>query len=68
MPHQRNTGVTQSAARSHQGLSSAVCQFVYWFFVLILYFTLCTLLGDLNLPATKVGLLDVLDAEVSVAL
>lgn len=37
-------------------------------FSFLIYLTLCTLLSDLDLPAAKVGLLDVLDAEVGVAL
>lgn len=66
MPHQRNTAVTQIRLHgtAKVSLSSAVCWFVSRFFL----FLFCTLLGDLDLPAPEVGLLDVLDAEVGVAL
>lgn len=66
MPHQRNTAVTQ--IRLHGTAKVSLSSSVYWFVSRFFLFLFCTLLGDLDLPAPEVGLLDVLDAEVGVAL
>lgn len=54
------------AARHHQGFS--LLKLSAGLFPSSFFFLFCTLLGDLDLPASEVGLLDVLDAEVGVAL
>lgn len=69
MPHRRNRAVTQIRLHGAAKVSlstSLRCLLVRFLVLFVLLF--CTLLGDLDLPAPEVGLLDVLDAEVCVAL